>query len=44
MRDAIAYLAIGATLSAAYFVVPASRRVQHVIYEAVGCAGCRRNS
>src|SRR3954453_8144149 len=35
-REAIAYLAIGATLSAAYFVAPASPNVQHVIYEAVG--------
>src|SRR3954470_22889561 len=35
-REPIAYLAIGATLSAAYFVVPASPNVQHVIYEAVG--------
>ena len=35
-REPIAYLAIGAALSAAYFVVPASPNMQHVIYEAVG--------
>src|SRR6476469_1738309 len=35
-REAIAYLVIGAALSAAYFVVPASPNMQHVIYEAVG--------
>jgi diguanylate cyclase (GGDEF)-like protein len=35
-REAIAYLAIGAALSAVYFVVPASPNMQHVVYEAVG--------
>src|SRR6478672_11674328 len=35
-REAIAYLAIGSALSAAYFVVPAGPNMQHVIYEAIG--------
>ncbi|MGZ4430226.1 MAG: diguanylate cyclase domain-containing protein, partial [Gaiellales bacterium] len=35
-RLSITYLVFGTALSAAYFVVPASANVQHVIYQAIG--------
>ena len=34
-----AYLAIGTGLSAAYFVLPASANVQHLIYQLIGVSG-----